>query len=228
MCDGGKFFAGLCDLDAFDCTKLAFEAPNCDYDDLSDLVPFGEEPKLGDGKCESRVYNTPECLFENGDCKECNSEVFDYTLTGDGICHGGPHNTEVCNYDAGDCESFNRRWPRCHLNAKGKYPDKVEIVPIIGDGICNSGLYNNQQCGFEDGDCLLCNSIVPNITKVSIRIVWRLGRLHLYCSAHIQFSIVVCLRLVTAFAMVSNICQMYAGLMGAIALDAMLFVLKCK
>ncbi len=168
MCDGGKFFAELCKLDNFDCQDFARRAPLCEYEELSDLVPFRKEPKLGDGKCESKIYNTPECLFENGDCDICNSKVNDYKLTGDGVCHGGPHNTEECNYDAGDCVSYNIRWPRCKEKVEGINVDKMMNFPIIGDGICNSGLYNNEDCGYEDGDCLFCNELIDNATKVGV------------------------------------------------------------
>ncbi len=166
-CDGGKFFAELCSLDGFDCQDYARRAPKCDYEQLSDLVPFGKEPRLGDGICESKIYNTPECLFENGDCEKCNNQVVDYTLIGDGVCHGGPYNTEDCNSDAGDCESYNNRWPRCKESTKNVTFDKMEKFPIIGDKICNSGLYNNEDCGYEDGDCLFCNELIDDPTKVS-------------------------------------------------------------
>ncbi len=158
----------MCQWDEFDCNDIRAKTASCNYEELSGLVTFGNEPRLGDGICDSQVYNTPDCLFENGDCEECNSKVFDYTLTGDGICHGGPHNTLACNNDAGDCDSFNTRWPECQKRTEGTFSDNIKSVPIIGDGICNSGIYNNEECGYEDGDCYECNLIVPNITKVSI------------------------------------------------------------
>ena len=157
----------MCKWDNYDCQDFARRAPDCKFEELANLVPFGKEPRLGDGICESRIYNTPECLFENGDCDICNSRVFNYTLTGDGICHGGPHNTELCNYDSGDCDSFNEKWPKCIEKTAGVFPDKVKVVPRIGNGICDSGLYNNEECGYEDGDCSACNTVISDIAKVS-------------------------------------------------------------
>jgi len=164
VCDGGKFFTQMCSYDEFDCQdfRSRVQATGCDMENLADLVDIDGIPRIGDGICDSRVYNNAECLFEDGDCVECNDQVYNYRLTGDGICHGGNHNNQICNFDAGDCEDFNRRYPRC-VSSTASNPlitDTLVALPIIGDGICNSGIYNNIDCGFEDGDCLLCNQLL--------------------------------------------------------------------
>ncbi len=167
ICHGGNFFTEMCKLDNLDCQEFATEAPNCNYDDLAGQVPDGQEPKLGDGICESTIYNTPECLFENGDCNKCNDIVSNYALTGDTVCHGGQHNTDECNFDGGDCASFNDKWPNCANKAAEEFPDmRTMSVPIIGNGICDSGLYNIEECGFEDGDCIVCDENISDPKKV--------------------------------------------------------------
>jgi hypothetical protein len=168
MCDGGMYASKNCNSDNGDCDSVKAEYPSCDLDELA--AKFNENlanaPRLGDSKCESSVYNTKECGYENGDCIECNSLVFNFTFTGDGVCHGGYHNTGTCNWDAGDCTYFNREYPRCHIVSADFLVERSPIVPIIGDGICNSALYNNAECGFEDGDCVLCNLLVEDSTKI--------------------------------------------------------------
>jgi hypothetical protein len=167
-CDGGMYATKNCKADNGACDSMKAEYPKCNFDELA--ATFSEilegAPRLGDGICESAVYNTEECGYENGDCVECNNRVFDYTLTGDGVCHGGNHNTDICNMDAQDCDDFNRKYPRCYIEFKPADGVILPIVPIIGDGICNSALYNNAECGFEDGDCVLCNLLIEDPTKL--------------------------------------------------------------
>ncbi len=230
MCDGGFFFAELCILDNADCQDYAMRAPKCDYEELAGLVPSGQEPRLGDGVCESTIYNTPECLFENGDCNECNDKVFNYTLTGDGMCHGGPHNTDTCNYDGGDCESFNEKWPKCIDKTAGMFPDKVKSVPIIGNGICDSSLYMNDECGYEDGECNACNELIDDVTKVSFFnnlfsstldfISMIFGKTHCIDSFRISLAM--------ASVMDKVICQRLATLMVETVAIAMLLHQKCE
>lgn len=64
---------------------------NCDFDDLGNLFDESFSPTLGDGICESNIYNTEACGFEFGDCEECNNVVPDMGFIGDGVCHGGRH-----------------------------------------------------------------------------------------------------------------------------------------
>jgi hypothetical protein len=165
MCDCGQFSTKKCQYDEGDCSGFQIDFPFCNLNELGDLV--GENvPRLGDGLCESAIYNNAECGFENGDCNLCNSKVNELSLTGDGACHGGYHNSQDCNWDAGDCTEFNNNYPRCHIEAEPKLQINGTSVPIIGDGICNSGMYNTADCGYEDGDCLLCNELIDNITKI--------------------------------------------------------------
>jgi len=155
--------------DAGGCDFVQRQYPLCLLEELGNLFSKDDDPPiLGNGICESSIYNIDDCGDEVGDCTVCNSLVADKTLTGDGICHGGMHNSLDCNSDAGDCETFNARYPRCYIDAVDKISEGPVLVavPIIGDGICNSGIYNNPDCGYEDGDCLLCNELVENSTKI--------------------------------------------------------------
>jgi len=167
VCDGGYFFTQMCSYDEFDCQDFRSRVQQvpgikCDIEVLANLVDGNHIPRLGDGTCDSKIYNRAECLFEDGDCIECNAQVHDFTRTGDGICQGGRHNSQLCNWDAGDCFEFNEKFPLCvNRTLDNIYSDStMKYVPIIGDGICNSGLYNNEDCGYEDGDCLACNIIL--------------------------------------------------------------------
>jgi len=169
QCDGGQYSTQKCQYDAGGCDFVQRQYPLCLLEELGNLFSKDDDPPiLGNGICESSIYNIDDCGDEVGDCTVCNSLVADKTLTGDGICHGGMHNSLDCNSDAGDCETFNARYPRCYIDAVDKISEGPVLVavPIIGDGICNSGIYNNPDCGYEDGDCLLCNELVENSTKI--------------------------------------------------------------
>jgi hypothetical protein len=169
QCDGGQYSTKKCKYDAGACDALRIQHPRCDFEEIGNLFDKNDyAPILGDGICESSVYNNDECGYEFGDCEDCNSLVFNTNLTGDGICHGGWHNSDRCNSDARDCIAFNLRYPRCSIDAERKLDptNPLRQVPVIGDGICNSGLYNNADCGFEDGDCLLCNELVDDVNRI--------------------------------------------------------------
>jgi len=77
----------------------------------------------GDGRCHGGIYNTKQCNYDGGDCKQYNakfpkceiltSQSFDDNdgippALGDGSCNGGDFNTEDCGFDAGDCEECNQ------------------------------------------------------------------------------------------------------------------------
>ena len=101
--------------------------------------------------CDGFVYNTEECGFDEGDCKEFNSKHPDcygvdiYELGG-GVCQ---HNTEGCNFDGGDCQLFNAKYPKnCIADKPG----------LVGDGECNNE-YDTIDCSFGGGDCLDGDSI---------------------------------------------------------------------
>ena len=178
VCDGGQFFTEMCSYDEFDCQDLRSRVGSngCDFEALANLVDVNHIPRFGDGICDSGAYNNAECLFEDGDCIECNARVHDVLLTGDGVCHGGAHNSQVCNWDAGDCYEFNEKYPLCMVNKTLVVIQNnatMKHVPIIGDGICNSGLYNNENCGYEDGDCHACNTILDEkgLDRMKVRSV---------------------------------------------------------
>jgi len=114
----------------------ALTYPNCTVDYQS---------FIGNGRCNGGEYNTLECGFDGGDCKEFNSKYsncFGVKLLelGDGICQ---HNTPDCDYDDGDCFDFNTLYPNCTA-------DKPYLV---GDGDCNDD-YNIPECQFDGGDCI--------------------------------------------------------------------------
>ena len=73
--------------------------PNCTAD-----APFF----IGDGTCDTGVYNTSDCGFDEGDCEAFQKEYPDCdvpypSFIGDGLCYGGLYNTAQCGWEGGDC-----------------------------------------------------------------------------------------------------------------------------
>ena len=81
------------------------------------------------------MNNNLECLYDNGDCDQCQE-----TLMSDGKCHA-VNNHEICDFDGGDC-----------LNL----PD--ECVEGIGNGYCDI-FTNTKECHYDGGEC--CDSRIP-------------------------------------------------------------------
>lgn len=112
VCDGDKkgYHDESCGWDGGDCAP--FKYPKCIiYNPFSTdmrVSIYGEEEsqELGDGVCD-QIFNTKECEWDGGDCKEVNKYqncyVGDPDLIGDGSCDGASYNTEECEWDGGDC-----------------------------------------------------------------------------------------------------------------------------
>ena len=77
--------------------------------------------RVGNGVCDTGIYNTEECLWDGGDCcphtSFCLDPNFEHSFSfmledcvveypewiGDNICDGPEYNNENCNWDGGDC-----------------------------------------------------------------------------------------------------------------------------
>jgi hypothetical protein len=117
--------------------------PDCQVDSPWDLF-------IGDGYCDSPVYNTAECGWDGGDCvvKEYpDCHVDDPHLIGDGSCDDGEYNTAECGWDGGDC--VVKEYSDCHI-----------VDPqLIGNGYCDYGEHNTAECGWDGGDCVEHNRL---------------------------------------------------------------------
>jgi len=129
-----------CGWDGRDCEIMNERFPKCFVDDFS---------LLGDGNCETGIYNTEACGFDNGDCvssneliqmKYPNCNVENIGWVGDGNCNGGDYASDECENDGGDCTGCI-----------------VDNIDLVGDGNCDGSSYNNKVCGFDDGDCIEFN-----------------------------------------------------------------------
>ena len=107
-------------------------------------------------------YNTAGCNFDNGACKDFNSNYDASTckapyplLLGDGICQNfDKYNTAGCNFDNGDCKDFNNNYDTSAC--KAPYPF------LLGDGKCDGGEYDTAGCNYDGGDCKDFNINYPN------------------------------------------------------------------
>mmetsp|Transcript_5205 Transcript_5205/g.7952 ORF Transcript_5205/g.7952 Transcript_5205/m.7952 type:complete len:262 (+) Transcript_5205:1787-2572(+) len=167
-----------CNSDAGDCETFNARYPRC-YIDAVDKISEGPVlvavPIIGDGICNSGIYNNPDCGYEDGDCLLCNELVENSTKIGDGVCDGQNYMSDACGLDGGDCYGcpysrleIGNGWCTREYNIKEcgydggdcttfnqKYPDcDVEFPTLLGNGYCNGGAYNSQKCGYDDGDCL--------------------------------------------------------------------------
>ena len=116
-------------------------------------VPFPIQ--IGDGTCNYGKYNTKECKYDGGDCKNSKDYphcyVKDPSLIGNGICDGDGYNTTDCDFDGNDCLRGPREeYPLCFV----RHPK------LINDGHCDYDKdgYNTVDCGFDGGDCLPKNA----------------------------------------------------------------------
>eukprot|EP00554_Chaetoceros_debilis_P014083 CAMPEP_0194125450 /NCGR_PEP_ID=MMETSP0150-20130528/59470_1 /TAXON_ID=122233 /ORGANISM="Chaetoceros debilis, Strain MM31A-1" /LENGTH=1205 /DNA_ID=CAMNT_0038819261 /DNA_START=97 /DNA_END=3711 /DNA_ORIENTATION=- len=67
ICNGGIAATSFCDYDNKDCSKFNRDHPKCPLHDLSQIDGSGNV-LLGNDVCDSGVYNSNECGWENGDC----------------------------------------------------------------------------------------------------------------------------------------------------------------
>ncbi|KAL8428060.1 hypothetical protein ACSSS7_007414 [Eimeria intestinalis] len=118
--------------------------------------------ELPDCKCERRLLvngsctpecNTPECLFDGGECLDmCNAKCAKSWL-GDGDCDRDC-DTDECGHDKGDCDSstnVNLQAVRAAANTNDVCDSACRLW-MIGNSICDKQC-NNKACGFDGGDC---------------------------------------------------------------------------
>jgi len=67
ICNGGKISTKLCALDKEDCYAFSQEFPRCPLEELAE-ISGSSDVVLGNGICESTIYASPECGYENRDC----------------------------------------------------------------------------------------------------------------------------------------------------------------
>lgn len=67
LCTGGLASTQGCGYDNGDCLSFLGEFPDCPLEKLA-LLNGSNDVILGDGVCDSPIYNISECGYENGDC----------------------------------------------------------------------------------------------------------------------------------------------------------------
>ncbi|KAL8270516.1 hypothetical protein Esti_005553 [Eimeria stiedai] len=118
--------------------------------------------QLPNCKCERRLLvngsctpecNTPECLFDGGECLDmCNAKCAKSWL-GDGDCDRDC-DTDECGHDKGDCDSstnINLQAVRAAANTTDVCASSCRLW-MIGNSVCDKQC-NNKACGFDGGDC---------------------------------------------------------------------------
>jgi len=117
--------------------------------------------EIGNGRCDGGDFNTDQCGWDGGDCKDFNAEYTTNTTNcnvpnpfwvGDGVCDGDSkegYHVESCGWDGGDCAPI-------------EFPDCIIYNPFtdvnyngeswLGDGYCDAKL-NVEICEYDGGDC---------------------------------------------------------------------------
>lgn len=185
-CDGFVFNTPICGYDGGDCEEFNSKYPNCMIEENYTLNELYHEQRLskndkndendhfaiGDGICQALpMYNTPECGYEGGDCKEC-FEMFEDRIKNEedflegfanGHCDGpSPLNVEACSYDGGDC-----MW--C-------MEDNIDTpgfnISRIADGVCDGGFYMSEACEYEGDDC---SELLDEYPDCEAKYPWKLN-----------------------------------------------------
>ncbi len=83
ICQGGMHNSLECNYDAGDCESFNKRYPNCQAS-VEELIPqnrteMKSTPIIGDGICNSFLYNSLACGYEDGDCLGCNNLIDDLT-----------------------------------------------------------------------------------------------------------------------------------------------------
>jgi len=131
ICDA-EYNIPHCGFDAGDCIhiygneSLVDLYPDCirelllryDTDGDENISWSTETEKVGNGICDTSIFNIDQCGFEFGECVKfneefplCNNNNYGYGVEvasklGDGVCDT-PFNNRECQYDRGDCSSQN-------------------------------------------------------------------------------------------------------------------------
>ena len=128
--------------------------------------------ETGNGRCDGGDFNTKECGYDGGDCKDFNAK--NYTncnvenpfWVGDGVCDGDKkgYHDESCGWDGGDCAPF--KYPNCTIynpfstdtrfSKYGKEESKE-----LGDDVCDQ-IFNTKECEWDGEDCEEFNKDYPN------------------------------------------------------------------
>lgn len=180
ICHGGNHNNRICNFDAGDCNDFNRRYPRCVSSTAKNpriSADLRTLPIIGDGICNSGIYNTADCGFEDGDCLLCNQLLeetgLDRTKLGDGQCDGQNYMSETCGMDGGDCAACP--YPRFEIGNGWCTPEynipecgfdggdcevlfnltdcNVEHPSMLGNGYCNGGEYGSAACGYDAGDC---------------------------------------------------------------------------
>ena len=137
-CDEGGYNNVRCSYDGGDCEEFNVvfnqKHPDClggDHSCSTFNATFPgcmvEDPDfVGDGLCDGKAYNIPECNWDNGDCDDWNDLYPD------------------CKKEGLRCASWKEEYPDCD----------VDSPEFVGDGLCDGMPYNTTECPFDGSDCL--------------------------------------------------------------------------
>jgi len=114
----------FCSNQSSTCVELEDEYPGCIVENLI---------RIGDGGCDGVPYDSEECGWDGGDCKQINDPC-----SGHFECR-----SSFCSPRSSTCVEFEEEYPGCD----------VEIQYWVGDGKCDGSPYASEECGWDGGDC---------------------------------------------------------------------------